>query len=362
MRGHNAVTLADARDKARPLRDEVRDKKDPLDEREAAATRAKAAAAQAAAGAVTFRTAAKAYIQAHEAGRRHDRHRRQWRQSLDDYVLPVIGDLPVGAIETGHITRILEPIWTEKNETATRVRGRIELVLDYSKVHGWRTGENPARWRGHLQNVLPRPAKVRRGGHFAAIDWQSMGAFMEKLRSDGSMSALALEFAILTACRTNEVLGARRDEIDTKAHVWTIPEGTRTKNHNELRVPLSTAAAEVIEKARRLSGDGDYIFAGERAHKLGEKAMFLLLNGIAADATVHGTSRATFKTWAAETGRPADVTEAALNHTQGKLNEAYQRGDLLERRRVLMQAWSDFCSKPRPADGDNVVELRSSAA
>lgn len=361
-RGHNAVTLADARDHARRLRDQVRDNKDPLNERATAEAQAKADAAKVAAGAVTFEKAANAYIAAHEAGWRNEMHRRQWRQTVDDYILPAIGGLPVGSIDTGHVTQILQPLWSEKTETATRIRGRIELVLDFAKTHGWRSGENPARWRGHLQNVLPKAAKVRRRGHFAALDWRDIGACMQTLRAIEGIAALALEFTVLTACRTNEVLGARRDEIDAKARVWTIPEGTRTKNQNELRVPLSTAAVVVLEKARQLTGDSEYIFTGTRGQMLSKKAMPRVLNTVAAGVTVHGTSRAGFKTWASETGKPADLAEAALNHTQEKLNEAYQRGDLLERRRVLMQAWSDFCSKPQPADGDNVVELRSSAA
>jgi integrase len=363
-RGHNAVALADARDRARRLRDKVRDKTDPLDERKAAEAQAKADAAKAAAGAVTFRTAAVAYVKAHEAGWRNERHRQQWSGSLRDYVLPTLGDLPVAAVDTGAVMQIIEPLWGEKTETASRVRGRIESILDYAAARGWRdrSALNPATWRGHLDQLLPKRSRVQRVIHYDAVPWRDISSFMEKLKATDGMASLALQFAILTACRSNEVLGARRDEIDAKGNVWAIPEGTRTKNHNELRIPLSTSAVELLARAAKLGGDNELVFPHDNGRKLAKDAMSRVLNAIDANVTVHGTCRATFKTWAAETGKPADVTEAALNHAMGKLDQSYQRGDLLERRRVLMQAWADWCATPRPADGGNVVELRGTAA
>jgi integrase len=358
-RGPDAVSLAYARESRRRMRERLREGKDPLDEREAEKKAAAAVAAKAAATAMTFAQVAALYIAAYEASWRNAKHRQQWRNTLRDYVLPAIGELPVRDVDTGAVVRIIEPLWREKTATASRVRGRIESILDYGKVRGWRDGENPARWRGHLDHLLPKQSKVQRVDHHAALDWRELAPFMARLCEQPGAAALALRFAMLTVCRTNEVLGARWDEVSIKDRVWTIPEGSRTKNHQELRVPLSIEAMDVLAPAAQLAGGSEYLFPNDRGRQLEGKAMWTVVSRMGIDATVHGTCRACFKTWCGETGKPHDLSEAALNHTQGKLNEAYQRGDLLQRRRVLMQAWAEFLKQS--VGGDNVVALHGEA-
>lgn len=248
------LKLAEAREK----RDEARTllkvgRMDPLAQRKAQQDAKKAEAAKAAAEAITFRVCAEKTIAAKRGGWRNGKHADQWTATLATYAYPVIGDLVVAAVETGHITQILEPIWTTKNETASRLRGRIENVLDFAKTHGWRTGENPARWKGHLENVLPKPSMVAKVEHHAALHWREIGAFMEKLREQEGVAARALRFAILTAARTGEVIGARSSEIDLHSAVWTVP-AERMKAGRLHRVPLSEPTLALLNEVSKLAG------------------------------------------------------------------------------------------------------------
>ncbi len=350
----HTISLAEARERALACRKQLLDGIDPLDARDARKKARKAEAAKA----VTFKACAAKYIAANKAGWRNDKHAAQWDATLAAYVYPVIGDLSVAAVDTGHVTRILEPIWATKAETAARVRGRIEAVLSYATTHNWRAGENPARWRGHLENVLPKRSRVTQVAHHAALPWQEIAGFAKSLEVENGAAALALRFTILTAGRTGEVIGATWAEIDLHHAVWTVP-GSRMKAGREHRVPLSEGALAVLREAAKLGQGADhYVFAGGRAGKpLSNMAMLVLLRRMGrGDLTAHGF-RSTFRDWAAETGQPNDIAEAALAHAVGsKVQAAYQRGDLLDRRRKLMAAWNVFCT--RPASNANVVEMR----
>jgi integrase len=263
-------------------------------------------------------------------------------------VFPVFGKLPVSAIDTGLVMRALEPMWTATPETASRVRGRIESVLDWAKVHGYRSGENPARWRGHLDKLLPKKAKVRKVEHHAALPFAEIGAFMAELRTQEGTVARALEFAILTAARTNEVRGARWGEFDVEARTLTVPDG-RMKAGKEHRVPLSGRAMAIVE-AMSAVRTGDLVFPGyhpEKPLSAGALLVHLMDTMGRGDLTVHGF-RSTFRDWAAEsTSFPSAVVEMALAHAVGNAVEAaYRRGDLFDKRRPLMDAWDVECSRP----------------
>jgi integrase len=262
----------------------------------------------------------------------------------------------------GLVLKVLEPIRTTKPETASRVRQRIENVLDFAKVRGYRDGENPARWRGHLDKLLPARSKVRRVEHLAALPYPALPAFLANLRRREAAAARALEFLILTAARTGEVIGARWSEIDLVDKTWTVP-AARMKAHREHRVPLSPRALAILQEMQpaRLTDDGNaYVFLGPRPGKpLSNMAFLMLLRRMGLDdLTVHGF-RATFKTWASErTSFQNEIVEAALAHVIGdKVEQAYRRGDMFERRRRLMQSWADYCGKPAAAD--KIVLLRS---
>ena len=360
------VTLDEAREAAAEVRRLRHQSIDPIEARR----EAKQTKAIEKAKALKFRDAAATYIAAHRAGWRNEKHGAQWTATLETYAYPVIGDLSVQAIDTGLVLKVLEPIWTEKPETAGRVRGRIEAVLDWAKVRGYRVGENPARWKGHLALQLPARAKVRKVRHHPALPYDQIGAFMTALRERDSISARALEFTILTAVRTgditgdqaNEKPGARWDQVDFRGRVWTIPS---TKSDRELRVPLSDAALAVLT-GRQANAEGDYIFPGGRKHKpLSNAAMAELLKGMGDwhdrrgdQATVHGF-RSSFRDWAAErTNFPSEVVEMALAHTIGdKVEAAYRRGDLFDKRTRLMAEWGRFCGKPTATGA--VVPLRA---
>ena len=358
--GAAAVSLAEVRVKARRFHDAVREGRDPLGERSAAEAAAKAAAHRAEVLGKTFREVADLYVAAHEAGWRNAKHRQQWANTLTSYAFPHMGNLPVAEVDTAHTMAALEPIWHGKPETASRLRGRIESVLDYAKARGWRTGENPARWRGHLDNLLPARGKVSRVEHHAALPWGEIGAFMVALRGQEGLAARALELTISTAARTSEALNARWSEFDLDQGVWTVPP-ERMKAGREHRVPLTPAAVTLLRSLLPLREPlrGDWVFPGMRdARPLSNMAMLMLLRRMGrADLTAHGF-RSTFRDWAAETGQPADIAEAALAHTLGnKVQAAYQRGDLLTRRRKLMDDWAEFCDRA-PAT-DKVVPLRA---
>jgi integrase len=351
--GRTAVPLSQARAKARQLYAAVREGRDPLAEREAEKAKAQADAAKAKADAMTFGEVAEMYIAAYEQSWRSPKHRQQWHSTLRDYVLPAIGDLPVGSVDTGAVMKIIEPLWREKTETASRVRGRIEAVLDYAKARRWCDGENPARWRGHLDHLLPQRSKVQRVEHHRALPWRETGAFMQRLRQNSGINARCLEFLILTACRSGEVRGAHWDEIDLTQRVWTIP-AQRIKAGREHRVPLSEPAMDVLRTMAQLGTDG-FVFPGlKTAAALSDRALARLCRG----CTVHGM-RSTFRDWCAETTNyPRELAEAALAHTlKDKTEAAYQRGDLLEKRRRLMAEWAVFCGRAMVAS--EVVTLRT---
>lgn len=345
--GPDGLSLAAARDARDALRVKVKAGVDPLEERDQEAAQAIAEAQAAKVAQVTFRDAASAYIAANEDSWRNPKHRQQWRNTLETYVYSEIGDMPVCEIETAHVLRILEPIWKTKSETASRIRGRIETVLDSAKARGYRDGENPARWRGHLAQILPARTKLSRG-HHKAMPYGDIPAFVTALRTREAVAALALEFTILTAARSGEVTGARWDEVDLESAVWTVP-ADRMKAAKEHRVPLSPRAVEMLEQARALGSE--YLFPGARGGKLSGMAMSMLMRRMKVDVTVHGF-RSGFRDWAAEqTSFAHEVAEMALAHTIGNAVErAYRRGDLLEKRRRLMKEWAEYCatgSEPR---------------
>ncbi|MBL6457842.1 tyrosine-type recombinase/integrase [Belnapia sp. T6] len=360
--GRDGVTLAQARIRAEEVRAVLRQGLDPLEERKAATEAEKQAKAAAEAATRTFRDVAEMHVSAHEAGWRNEKHRAQWRSTLEAYAYPVMRELPVAAIETDHVLRVLQPIWTEKPETASRVRGRIEAVLSYATARNWRQGENPARWRGHLDHLLPRRSKVATVENHAALPWQQIATFMGALQGISATAARALEFTILTACRSGEVLGAKWSEIDMEAAVWTVP-ASRMKAGREHRVPLSSAALGVLAQMAPLRpAKGDtYVFPGQvKGKPLSNMAMLMLLrrmnpevegepprwrDGRSGSAiTAHGF-RSSFRDWCEEaTSTPHAVSEAALAHTIGdKVEAAYRRGDLFQKRAALMQEWADFC-------------------
>ena len=353
------VSLAEARDAAMAARKLVKQGTDPIDRRRAA--RAEAASR---AGLNTFAEVADAYIAAHEAGWRNDKHRQQWRNTLDTYAGPILGKLGVAMVDTGAVMRVLEPIWREKPETASRLRGRIESVLDCATARGWRTGDNPARWRGHLDNLLPARSKVARVEHHAALPWRQIGAFMAALGEQEGVSALALRFTVLTAARTGEAIGARWSEIDMTEKLWTVP-ATRMKAGREHRVPLSDAALDALREAGKLRADpktDGFVFPGGKAgNPLSNMSLLMLLRRMQReDLTAHGF-RSTFRDWCAEaTNYPREVAEAALAHMlRDKTEAAYQRADLMEKRRRLMGEWAAFCAMPALAG--QVVTLHAVA-
>ncbi|SEF41053.1 Integrase [Methylobacterium sp. 190mf] len=332
----HTLTLAEAREKATECRKLCLDGIDPIEARE----KARATARLDAANTITFDACAEAYIEAHKAGWRNAKHSDQWRNTLATYASPVFGALPVQAVDTGLVMRVIEPIWGGKTETATRVRGRIESVLDWAATRGYRQGENPARWRGHLQNLLPKRSKVKRVEHHAALPFREISEFVGRLRAQSGTSPLALEFTILTAARTGEVIGATWDEIDLAERTWTVPAG-RMKGGREHRVPLCDRAVEILEGFKVL-GDRHVFPGGKRGRSLSNMAMLELLKRMnRPDLTVHGF-RSTFRDWAAETTHfPNEMVEMALAHIiENRVEAAYRRGDLFQKRRELMDAWA----------------------
>jgi integrase len=338
------VTLAEARDKAAVARKLARQGVDPIDTRAAERT-----AANASRGLNTFREVAEAYQRGHAASWRNAKHRWQWSNTLERFAFPVMGSVPVAAVTVAEVMRVVEPLWHEKPETASRVRGRIETVLDYATARGWRSGDNPARWRGHLANLLPAPAKVRRVKHHAALPWPEVGGFMVALRAQPGIAALALQFAILTAARTGEVIGATWGEVDMASGVWTVL-GERMKAGRDHRVPLSEPTMMLLRELQKLRLDVNpaaFVFSGARVGRgLSNTAMLMLLRRMGRpDLTTHGF-RSAFRDWCAETtAYPAEVAEAALAHVvSDKVEAAYRRGDLFEKRRRLMEEWGAFAT------------------
>ncbi len=352
----HTIGLADARAASVECRKLLLAKVDPIEARDAK----RAGEALDAAKVITFTECATAYIKAHRAGWKNAKHADQWTNTIETYCGDVFGKLPVQGVDTGLVLKALEPIWTEKPETATRLRGRIESVLDWATSRGYRTGDNPARWRGHMDNLLPAMSKRRRVQHHPALAFDELGKFVVALRKQDGTAARALEFLILTATRTGEVIGAKRNEFDLDKALWTIP-GERMKAGREHRVPLSPRAAAIIRELKT-THKGDFIFPGGKESKsLSNMAMLALLKRMGrGDLTVHGF-RSTFRDWASErTNYPREVCEMALAHTVSDQTEAaYRRGDLFEKRRRLMAEWAKHCENTKSTG--NVISLARSA-
>lgn len=339
------VTLAEARERALEARKQLAHGVDPLDQREQAKAAAKAEKAKG----VTFREVVDDYIEANEAGWHNPKHRYQWRATLD-HACGIIGDVPVSAIDTAHVLKVLTPIWTAKPETASRLRGRMEMVLSYAAVSGSRDRNtiNPAMWRGHLQLILPSKRKLHKVKHLAALPWQEAPAFMRELRARESFSARALEFAILTAARSGEVRGATWPEIDLDAAMWTIP-AERMKGGAVHRVPLSAPAVAILREMAKLQDGSGLVFLGiKKGVPLSDMTLTAVLRRMGrTDITTHGF-RSTFRDWTEDaTAYPNHVAEQALAHAiPSAVEAAYRRSDLFEKRKALMDDWAAYLAKP----------------
>ena len=338
----HTVSLAEARKRAGEHRLRRHDGIDPIEARRAERRKAQLEAAKA----IMFKQCAESYIKSHRAGWRNGKHAAQWEATLATYAEPVIGNLSVQAIDTALVYKVLEPIWTKKPETASRVRGRIEAVLDWATAREYRQGENPARWRGHLDKLLPARGKVRKVEHHAALPYAELPGFLIALREQEGIAARALEFTALTAARTGETIFARWSELNLLDKTWTVP-AERMKARREHRVPLSARALAILEEMQaHRHGDDRFVFPGGKAGKpLSNMAFLMLLRRMKRDdLTAHGF-RATFKTWASErTSFQNEIVEAALSHVVGsKVEQAYRRGDMFEKRRRLMSSWAQFC-------------------
>lgn len=340
----SALSLAEAREDAGKWRKVLAQGKDPIEVRDADKAQERARSANS----VSFDDCAEKYITAHRSGWRNEKHVEQWRRTLKDYASPVIGSLPVSAVETAHVLRILEPIWTTKSETASRVRGRIEHVLDWAKVRGYRAGENPARWRGHLDKLLPKKSAVKRVEHLPALPYAKLGDFMRDLRKQPGVAARALELAILCASRSGEVRFAKPAEFDLEERVWTVP-AERMKAKKQHRAPLSDRAVAIVKEAMKANPGSEYVFPGAKEGvALSDMSLLAVLRRMNRDSiTVHGF-RSTFKDWASETTSYAnELSEMALAHAIGSdVEAAYRRGDLFDKRRRMMAEWSRFCDRP----------------
>jgi len=353
----SAVSLSEARIKAGECRRLREEGVDPIEARKARRLQAALDAAKT----LTFKEAAASYIASHRMGWRNAKHATQWENTLATYAEPVIGALSIQAIDTALVLKVLERIWKAKPETATRVRGRIEAILDWAKVRGLRQGENPARWRGHLDHLLPGRSKVRRVKHHAALPYAELPDFILQLRAHQGVAARALEFTILTAARTGDTMGAVWDEFDASDKLWIVP-AERIKAGKEHRVPLSDRALAILGDAEKIARtpSGDYVFPGGKVGKpLSNMAMVEVLRRMGrGDITVHGF-RSTFRDWAAErTNFPSEVVEMALAHAVGnKVEAAYRRGDLFEKRRRLMTEWATYCNMPKAATR-TIIPLR----
>lgn len=350
------VSLAQAREEAARCRSHLGRRVDPIEARDAGAKAGEQAKLQL----VTFDTAAKEYIAMNRAGWKSAKHAQQWENTLATYCTDPgqpLSELPVKDVDTELVLKVLQPIWATKTETAGRLRNRIEIVLDYARAKRMRDGDNPARWRGHLDAILPEPKKVKKVEHHAALPYKECPAFLrELLATEDTPTGLALAFAVLTATRTSETLGATWDELDLDQRTWTIP-GARIKNGDEHVVPLSDAAMQVLSRAEEMRCS-TFVFPGRKTKSpLSNMALSMRLRQMRADVTVHGF-RSSFRDWASETTEFArEVCEMALGHrVDTKTEKAYRRGNLLERRRALMVAWADYLIGQA---ANNVVPLRA---
>ncbi|OUR75993.1 integrase [Alphaproteobacteria bacterium 46_93_T64] len=347
------ISLLRAREEAQRCREALREGLDPIEERKSKKQIQLAETAKT----VTFRECAEKYINIHSVVWSNIKHVKQWSSTLETYVYPFIGDLSVKAVDIGLILKILEPIWLTKPETASRIRGRVESILDWAAARKYREGENPARWKGNLDKLLPSRSMVRKVKHHAALPFDDIAEFMAALRKQGSISAMGLELLILTACRTGEIIKARWGEIDFDKQLWTIPE-ERMKAGREHRVPLSPDTVQVLKRLSEVS-TGGFVLPGQRPNSsLSNMAFLQLLKRMdRADVTAHGF-RSSFKDWSAEcTQYPNEVSEMALAHSvSSKVEAAYRRGDLFEKRRGLMDDWASFCNQPS-SEGINPMAI-----
>ena len=342
--------LKDARAKAAELRKLLYEGRDPIAERDAQ----RAALAAASAKRRTFDECVASYSRAHSP-KWSAKHAYQWGSAMTRFASPVLGKLPVDIIDVSFVVRVLEPIWHERPEVASRLRGAIESVLAWATVRQFRSGDNPARWTNHLEELLPSRREILPVEHFAALAYRDVPGLIAKLRERSGIVGRALEFLILTASRSGEVLGARWDEIGLAERVWTVP-AERMKSRREHRVPLCDRALAILNEMKLYRRNG-FVFPSERRENLGESPMRELLKRLGYKATIHGM-RSTFRDWAGEqTNFAREVCEAALAHAIGnKVEQTYRRGDALEKRRRLMEAWADFCSRP-VAQGATITKL-----
>lgn len=339
--GPAAFTLAEARKLARDAQIQLRDGIDPIEARKAARS-----AVEDSSGAKPFSEVAELYLKAHEPSWRNAKHKAQWRSTLQTYVFPHLGHMPVSEVNTHAVMNVLNPIWHKKTETASRVRGRIEAVLDYAAVMNWRSGDNPARWRGHISKLLPARSKVSPTRHRPALPWEQISAFMKSLHKQQGVAARALEITILTAARSSEVINMKWTEVDLDKKIWTIP-AVRMKAGRTHRVPLSEPAIAVLRQMKSLISphSAGYVFPGNRRGKpISNMAMLMLLRRMKHnETTVHGF-RSTFRDWCREaTNYSRDIAEAALAHTLDRTEGAYARGDVFTKRIDLMAEWANRC-------------------
>ena len=335
--GYPDIGVADARQKAREARLKIEQGIDPILLRKQAKSELMALQATD----KTFEQAAGEYIKIHAESWSNDKHRKQWERTLTAYAFPVVGKLSLRHIRQEHILKILEPIWTTKTETATRVRGRIESILDWAKVKGLRSGENPAAWKGHLDHMLPAPTRLKNVEHLAAVPVRDMPGFMVKLREAAGTAAQALEFLILTAARSGEVRGITWQEVSLEDALWVVP-AERMKMKKEHRVPLSDRALSILKSQPRID-ENPLVFPALRGSQMSDATMSAVLKRMGIDATVHGF-RSSFRDWCGDyTNYPRDLAEQCLAHgADDPVEAAYRRGDALERRREIMNEWSKF--------------------
>ena len=335
--GYPDIGVADARQKAREARLKIEQGVDPILLRKQAKSELMALQATD----KTFEQAAGEYIKIHADSWSNDKHRKQWESTLAAYAFPVVGKLSLRHIRQEHILKILEPIWTTKTETATRVRGRMESILDWAKVKGLRSGENPAAWKGHLDHMLPAPTRLKKIEHLTAVPVREMPGFMVKLRQAAGIAAQALEFLILTAARSGEVRGITWEEVSLDDALWIVP-AERMKMKKEHRVPLSNRAVDILKSQPRIDGN-PLVFPAPRGSQMSDATMSAVLKRMNVDATVHGF-RSSFRDWCGDyTNYPRDLAEQCLAHgADDPVEAAYRRCDALERRREIMNEWSKF--------------------
>lgn len=354
-----AVSLAEAREAAREYRKKIRSGIDPVQDRQAVKAKIQLEAAKT----KTFKECAEAYIQANRAGWKNEKHIQQWENTLATYAYPKIGGLPVSEIDTGMVLGVLQqqvavagkplPLWLGRTETASRLRGRLESILDWAAFRKFRSGENPARWKGHLEHELPAKNKVQRVEHHAALPYSQIPVFMRELRQRPGTSSHALEFAILTAARSGEVRGATWSEIDIANALWTVP-ATRMKAGKEHRVPLSPVVVELLQSLPREDGN-EFVFIGARGAMLSDMSLTAVLRRMGYGGLTQHGFRSTFRDWAGETtAYPREVCEHALAHRLADgVEAAYQRGDLLKKRSQLMKDWADYCRGHLSSQGES---------